>query len=559
METTRIKIFDNIKKYNKVILVTLFSTLLYYLAATYNSIFNEIMPVASFLTWHNMFELTSIFISFSIFTITYFMYDETKSLKMILYGCAFLYMGSLDVFHTLSYKGMPDFFVENFSANMPTTFWVLARLVGSIIFLKGLTLSANTISNIKKEVFLTITGFSVFVSFYIVTYIPSLFPPMYIEGLGLTNFKIILEYFIISILLLSLITALLQYNKTNSKKLFTFIIAFVLLIFSEFTFTKYGSTYDAYAYLGHIYKIIAYGLFYNAIYLENVTLPFRHMKQTKNELKLYSENLNEIVKQRTFELEGSNAELLMDMEYAKEMQRCLLPLKMPKNSFVSFSAEYMAAKDLSGDFYNVINLDENNIAIYIGDVSGHGISAAMLTVFAYQNVVQLKEKSFGQIIEPGFVLKTIYKSFNRTNINDEKYIVMLYGIYNIKDKSFNYASAGINVQPYVLKESGQIGEMNVNGFPICKLGDLVSPYYDNRSIQLEIGDKILFYSDGLVEAKNENGKVYGNERLKQLLTDNSTLNPSDLKTIIKNDFYKHIGFESELMDDVTFLLMKVNK
>ena len=439
MIITQNNLYQNIKKYNRVILVSLVSSILYYFTAVYNDVFTEMMSVASFLTWHNIFEFLSIFISFSIFTVTYFMYDETKSLRMILYGCAFLFMGSLDVFHTLSYKGMPHFFIENISANRSTTFWILARLVGSTVFLKGLILPANTISHIKKEIFLITTSIFVFLSFYIVTYVPAFFPLMYAESIGLTTIKIILEYLVIFILLVSLITASNQYNKTNSKKLYTFIIAFVLLIFSEFTFTKYGSTYDAYAYIGHLYKILAYSLFYKAIYLENVTFPYRNMKETKNELKLYSESLNEIVKQRTWELQVSNSELLMDIEYAREMQRCLLPLKMPKSSSVSFDAEYVAAKDLSGDFYNIINLDENNIAIYIGDVSGHGISAAMLTIFAYQNVVQLKEKSYGEIIEPGFVLKTIYKSFNKTNIDDEKYIVMLYGIYNIKDMTFNYA------------------------------------------------------------------------------------------------------------------------
>lgn len=106
---------------------------------------------------------------------------------------------------------------------------------------------------------------------------------------------------------------------------------------------------------------------------------------------------------------------------------------------------------------------------------------------------------------------------------------------------------------------GEIYEMNVNGFPICKLGDIVSPYYDNRTIQLSIGDKILFYSDGLVDAKNEDGEVYGHNRLKRLLKDNHNLNPSELKLAVRNDFYMHVAYENKLMDDVTFLAMEVIK
>jgi len=88
------------------------------------------------------------------------------------------------------------------------------------------------------------------------------------------------------------------------------------------------------------------------------------------------------------------------------MQLSLLPAQLPKESAVTFHAEYLPADRLSGDFYNVIKLDENNIAIYIGDVVGHGVSAAMLTIFANQNINSVKEdEEIVEIISPGFVLK----------------------------------------------------------------------------------------------------------------------------------------------------------
>src|SRR5690606_25604965 len=99
----------------------------------------------------------------------------------------------------------------------------------------------------------------------------------------------------------------------------------------------------------------------------------------------YSENLNLLVKQRTKDLEEANTMLLKDIEYAKEMQLRLLPNTLPEDSTVTFNAEYLPAERLSGDFYNVIRLDEENLAIYIGDVAGHGVSAAMLTIFVNQN------------------------------------------------------------------------------------------------------------------------------------------------------------------------------
>lgn len=557
METTKKSLIHEFKEYDKIIFISIFSTIIYIMAVYFNDIFVDFMPVASFLTWHSLFEFASVLVSFSIFSVTYFIYGESASLKMIVFECVFLFMALLDTFHTFSYKGMPYFFIANDTANRATILWVLSRLLGSIGIFFSLLIPYNIIFTAKKECYAAITIIFSIVLFFITTYYPSFFPPMYIEGQGLTSIKIFVEYFIIFILIVSFIIMAIEYKKNNSKNEYKFMIALVLLVFSEFAFTSYGSIYDAFNYIGHLYKVIAFIILYQAIYIRNVITPYREMRKTKDQLKEYSENLNVLVEERTTELKASNSQLLKDIEYAKEMQRCLLPSQLPKNMSVSFDAEYLAAEHLSGDFYNVVKLDEDNIAIYIGDVSGHGISAAMLTVFAYHNSTNLKEELSEEIIEPGFVLKTIYKSFNKTNINEEKYLVMLYGIYNIKNKTFQYSSAGINVAPYIIKASGEIYEMDVKGFPICKLGDFVDPFYENKNIQLEIGDKLLFYSDGLVEAKNKSGLPYGDDKLKSFLEKNYTLDSVQLNAAIKKDFFKHIDYSSTLMDDVTFLTMSI--
>lgn len=560
MDTLKDKSYQRFKKYDTLILVAVFSVIIYILVGIFNNVFLEFMTVANYLTWHNLFEFASILISFSVFTFTYFIYEGSGNFKAIIFGCVFLLMGSLDLFHTLSYKGMPDFFIANDTANRATTLWILSRLLGSIGFLSAISIPSNIISKIKKEFLTGITIIFSIILFLIVTYYPDFLPPMYIEGEGLTSIKILLEYFVIFILSLSFYIVFNQYKKTNSDIEYQFMIALVLLILCEFAFTKYGSIYDAFNYIGHLYKAIAFSILYKAIYIENIRKPYIELKKTQNMLKDYSDNLNVIVKERTKELENLNEVLLNDIELAKEMQLGLLPQKMPTSMPVSFDAVYLAAENLSGDFYNVVKLDEDNIAIYIGDVSGHGISASMLTIFAHQNIIQLKEKEAlnEEIIEPGFVLKTLFRSFNKTNIKDDKYIVMLYGIYNIKTKTFNYSSAGFNMSPFIIKSSGEIHDMDVKGFPICKLGNLVSPYYENRTLKLETGDKILFYSDGLVDAKDKNGERYGIDRLKDFLNTRHNLNSAELNTAINERFFKHIGQEGELIDDVTFLTMMVH-
>lgn len=548
----------NIKQYKSLFVVFAISALLFIFAALNNDLFNRIMSVATYLTWHNIMEFSSILISFSIFIVTYYIYEESRNLQAIILGCSFLAMGALDAFHTLSYKGMADFFIANTDANRATTLWILSRFIGSIGFLASVSIPYDAKSNINRHVFVLPTIVIVSIILILVTFYPEFLPYMFVEGQGLTRDKIFMEYIIVFIMGITFIKVLYEYNMTNSKREYLLLIALLISVFSELAFIKYASVYDAFNYLGHIYKIIAYLILFKAIYVINVSEPYREMIKAQNELKEYSDNLNMIVKQRTKELEDINEVLMMDIEYAKEMQRSLLPAQLPKEEFVCFKAEYMPADRLSGDFYNVIKIDDNNIAVYIGDVVGHGVSAAMLTVFANQNITPLKEdEDTIEIISPGYVLKKLYKSFNITNFKVETYLVMLYGIFNIEKKTFTYSSAGINVPPIILKSSGEIYEIEAKGFPICKLGEYIMPFYEDKEIQLDKGDKIIFYTDGLVESKNSSGETFDKKNMMELLKTNYALTADELHGTIKEKFCNHIGKKCKIMDDITYLVLEV--
>lgn len=548
----------NTDTYNEVLFITAISVVLFIITALYNNFFTQIMSVATYLTWHNLFEFLSIFASFSIFIVTYYIYDQSGNLRIIMLACSFVVMGFLDTFHTLSFKGMADFFIVNDSANRSTTFWILSRLIGSLGFLTASLIPANKTSKLNKWLFITPTILLIISLLVIVTFKSDFFPAMYIEESGLTEIKIILEYIVVIVMIATFFIIQREYRIFNKRLDYLVMIALLLSIFSEFAFVSYGSVYDAYNYLGHLYKVAAYYFLFKAIYVENVTIPYKELVIAQNELKEYSDNLNYLVKERTKELENINHILMNDIESARLMQRSLLPEKLPQDLHVSFYASYIPAERLSGDFYNVIKLDEENIALYIGDVAGHGVSAAMLTVFANQNIKPVKdpESDTNEIISPGYVLKNLYKSFNVTNYKIETYLVMLYGIYNTKKRSFTYASGGINVPPMIIKSSGEILEMDTEGFPICKLGDFFMPYFKDISIQLNPGDKILLYTDGLVEVKSEKGIIFNQQDLKDFLIQNYYMKASILYTSIKEHFLHKVGQDS-LMDDVTFLMIEI--
>lgn len=203
----------------------------------------------------------------------------------------------------------------------------------------------------------------------------------------------------------------------------------VLSIYSEIAFTQYASVYDIYNYLGHIYKFLAFFIIFKVMFINNIRKPYIELYDAKQEIKHYADNLDLLVQTRTEELRKLNNQLMDDLRYAKDIQKAVYPSRLPQEREVVFDTRYFAAEIVSGDFYNIFRRDEDNIAFFIGDVSGHGVPAAMLTVFVNQTVRTILDIELG-IIKPSKVLNSIYKSFNETNFKEEVYIVMIYALYN---------------------------------------------------------------------------------------------------------------------------------
>lgn len=522
--------------------------------------FAEVMSVASYLTWHNVFEFTSVLISLAVFVVSYYTYEQTRNLRSAYLGSVFLVIGMLDAFHTLSFKGMPAFLVENIDANRATTLWIISRLIAGIGFLAAGFIPSKSESGIGKKIFLFVPLGLSFLVLTVVTYYPGLLPPMFIEGVGLTPHKIYSEYFIILLFVLAAIRFVLEYNKTKDRLLFLFSISLIISVFSEVSFVLYSSVYDIYNYLGHIYKFLAFFIIFRVIFINNIQKPYRELYEAKQELKNYADNLDKIVQERTKELKQLNDKLLEDLDYARDIQKAVFPSRLPEEKGVVFEVRYFPAERVSGDFYNIFRLDDENIAFYIGDVSGHGVPAAMLTVFLNQTVKTLIGSDVNGLntINPSEVLNNIYETFNETNFREDVYIVMLYAVYNIRTRRLTYSSAGLNVQPLAIKESGKVSEIELIGFPICKFIEFYSDRYENFTLKLEAGDKVLFYTDGLTEAQNKRRDFFGDAKLKQTLKANCDKSAKELTEIVSTSVFEFMDGHN-LNDDITFFILEVTE
>jgi sigma-B regulation protein RsbU (phosphoserine phosphatase) len=254
--------------------------------------------------------------------------------------------------------------------------------------------------------------------------------------------------------------------------------------------------------------------------------------------------------------------MLKELDAAKQIQMALVPKKYENHLGIKFYSEYIPWGKLSGDSYKYFKIDEKNLGMFLIDVSGHGVSSAMLTIFADRVLTPFdaeveEDKEF--YLNPKEVLKDFYEVFNESDFPEETHMVMLYGVLNIETSEFTYSSAGLNCNPIHIKNNGEIQLLELkDGFPICKLGSIFVPDYHNETIKLGREDRILFFTDGVIEETNNTKEQYGLSRLKDLIKDKSYLNSKGLLKKICDDLTEFRG-EAQMEDDITMYIMDFTK
>lgn len=222
------------------------------------------------------------------------------------------------------------------------------------------------------------------------------------------------------------------------------------------------------------------------------------------------------------------------------------------NAIRSYSS-YYPSEDLSGDLFDVVKINDDSVLFYIADVSGHGVRSSLLTIFLRQVVRGMKTAAADPII----VLAQIIKDYKALNIDEEHYISLLYGVYNSKTKGLTMMNAGHNCLPIVMENKGgkgvKITELDIRGLPVCSL--INAPNHEVKTLQMEKGDKILLYTDGITEAVNSNNKVFGTERLKNIISEMGTADGKKLAEGIINEARKFAG--GSPMDDMAVLVLEL--
>lgn len=539
--------------YLYIVITLIITSLVFYLSIVFEYEIYTIFSSVNFLTWHTVFEFISVVFAFIIFNNCYYSFKHTKRMRLLILSSTFFIVGFIDFLHALSYEGMPFTFAPS-SIKMATTYWVFARLIMAIgIFISSIIPFFKQ-SKIDEKVAITFNCLLTFTIFYIVTYKIDTLPPLFIDGKGLTRLKIYLEYFIMLLQVLAIINFIKTYEKNSNRYLIILSSGLVLMIFSEGLFTLYRSVYDTFNFLGHLYKVLGFYLIYHSIYKYNIDLPYKKLKEAQGKVSLYADNLEKIVNIRTEEFRDANNRLNKELDYAKVIQQSLLPPEKIMFENVMFNSKYIPCEKLSGDFYDIYEIDKNNIGMYILDVTGHGVPAALLTMFSINNV-KSNEKVIKRYrgLKPHKNLKNFYEEFNKLNFPEEMHIVTFFATYNKPNKVLTYCSAGMNCYPIVIRRTGEYELLDKSrGFPICQLSEFFTPEYESAKIQLQHGDKIIFYTDGLTDMQ-KNSAISQDELLNVLIKNSKSSSEKlnhDIWEKLKNSI-------RDFDDDITYFIMEV--
>ncbi|MCK8060983.1 MULTISPECIES: PP2C family protein-serine/threonine phosphatase [unclassified Fusibacter] len=306
----------------------------------------------------------------------------------------------------------------------------------------------------------------------------------------------------------------------------------------------------------YIYLIAGLLIYVYAIFKYNISIPVKHQKNAEQQVKLYAENLEKIVQKRTADMRKANMQFIRDIEYAKNIQQSLLPGTHLEFENTDFVAAYYPCERLSGDFYDVFRIDPETIGMYVLDVSGHGVPAALMTMFC-MNYIKSSERLINvyRAKKPQRNLKHFFEAFNKMNFPDEMHMVMFIASYDEPSRVLTYCSGGMNTLPYVVRQNGEVIRLDDStGFPICKVGSFYTPEFHSAKIELSVGDRVFFYTDGLTDKGKT--QIYDDKKIIDLMLSHRKKSIQGIKEVLTSE----IGSVAhKLDDDITFIIMDITK
>jgi sigma-B regulation protein RsbU (phosphoserine phosphatase) len=265
-------------------------------------------------------------------------------------------------------------------------------------------------------------------------------------------------------------------------------------------------------------------------------------EEFQRKLRERNELLEQTVEKGTIALQQQEAEL----KRAREIQQMLLPNKLPQLPGAQISGAWQPAREVSGDYFDVIQLDETRIGICVGDVAGKGITAALLMAN-----LQASFRAFATADATPQVVCAKLNKFLCANIASGKFVTLFYAVLDAENRTLVYENAG-HCPALLMRRNGEVESLRGGGAVLGALPDWV---YQNYTVQLQLGDKLVLYTDGITEAESAQLEEFGEERLLEAarIRDTTAL---DIQRAIMQRVTAFCG--GNFRDDATLLILNVS-
>lgn len=273
--------------------------------------------------------------------------------------------------------------------------------------------------------------------------------------------------------------------------------------------------------------------------------------QSKDEFGFLSEKFNEMVfnLKKAYKEKESLAALRHELNVAQKIQTAILPKSIPNLPNLDIAVNYYPMTQIGGDYYDFHMIDKNKIGIFIADVSGHGIPAAIIA--SMLKIAFSIQSAFAE--EPERLLSRINKSMlNKVGTN---FITASYIFIDLESNTIKHAKAGHPSIYIHSPQTDEVKEFNQKGKIIGLFPDIQT---ETVEISIKKGDRIVLYTDGIIEARNSNEEMFGEELFIGYIRKHNSMKPADFAKLVMNDVKSWIGNNtSKHSDDVTLMVIDI--
>jgi serine phosphatase RsbU (regulator of sigma subunit) len=300
---------------------------------------------------------------------------------------------------------------------------------------------------------------------------------------------------------------------------------------------------------------------FDRLVVESPIVANTFLRRVLGDMRMHDRQAIEDLRQKNEELEQAYAELKMaqaelvekermehELELAADAQRNLLPGELLQHTSYHFAAYQTPARLIGGDFYDVIDLDDEHVGLLLADVADKGLHAALFMAVTRT----LFRREAQQTLSPSQVALAVHKGMLDVAPDHDSFVTAFYGVLHLPSGKLTYVRAA-QERPLLVRQGQPASQLPGEGRFLGMIPELSLQEY---SILFRPGDRLLLFSDGVPDAVNRSDEAYGNRRLVQLFTQAAHLPANDLAQAIA-DRVKHWSQGAPAFDDLTLLVVEV--